>query len=75
MNFTEATDRAMAIGVRLREIADAVGVSRAAIAAARLPEDSPSHREPPEGWETALRDLCERRSRELLGLSQRLSGK
>lgn len=72
MDFKKATDRAMELGIRTREVAEAAGVSEALIRAARLPAKSPSKREPPDGWQDALRILCERRGGELLELAKRL---
>lgn len=74
MDFKKATDRAMELGLRTREIAEAAGVSEASIRAARLPDTSPSKREPPDGWQAALRGLCKRRAGELLALAKRLKG-
>ena len=72
MGFVEATDEFIANSVGLREIADALGVSYSAVRATRLPTDSPSHRNPPGGWEEALAKLARERSGNLTRLAEEL---
>lgn len=75
MQFKAATDRAMELGVRVREIAEALDVSDGSIKAARLPKDSPSYRDPPSGWAAGLRRLCRGRSEALDQLAEELEAR
>lgn len=72
MSFTEVTDAFMASRVGLREIAKALGVSYSTVRATRLPTSSPSHRNPPEGWESALAKLARERAGDLSRLAAEL---
>ena len=62
MNFKTATD-ALFEGVNHGELADKMGVSIPAIRQARLDERANAHRNPPDGWERAVRALAENRIR------------
>lgn len=74
MDFQAATERMMAVGVSLRELADVCGASYAALRQARLPGDHPNHRSPPPGWRAAFLELARRRGRELRELAEQLEG-
>lgn len=73
MNFNEATDGLLAGGVTLNEIADALGVSYAAVKQARLAPDNTAHRRPPVGWQPKLIQLARQRGRSLEEFAHRLS--
>lgn len=72
MDFMEATDRLMACGVTLQEIADAFGLAHNTIRVTRLDPASPSYRRPPAGWPEVLVELAEGRSNELAELGAAL---
>lgn len=74
MDFVEATDR-LTKGVTLADLAAELNASYGLIRQARMDPSSPSHRNPPPGWEAAVARLAEQRAEELLALKQRLSGK
>jgi hypothetical protein len=73
MDFVEATDR-LTKGVSLADLAAELNASYGLIRQARMNPSSPSHRNPPRGWEAAVARMAEQRAEELLALKQRLSG-
>lgn len=72
MDFVEATDRLMACGVTLQEIADAFGLAHNTIRVTRLDPASPSYRRPPDGWPEVLARLAGDRGDELHDLAASL---
>lgn len=72
MDFNQATDRMMARGVTLQEMADALGVAHTTMRAFRLDPGSDSYRRPPPDWQPKLAELARRRGSELEGLAEEL---
>lgn len=72
MTFKEATDWLIDLDVPLRTLADVMGVSHAALIAARLDEGSESHRKPPAGWEAAVLKIADDRAGRFEELAKRL---
>ena len=72
MSFVEITDRLMASNVGLQEIAEALNVSYSTVRATRLSPSSPSHRNPPDGWERAVAKLVRKKGGELAKLAEEL---
>lgn len=70
VDFKTATDRLLAGGITLDQIADACGVSKNLVARARM--EGEGSRNPPAGWETALGDLARERSAEFGDLAAQL---
>jgi len=62
VDFQAATDKLMACGVTLADIARAAGVTHQTIRRARLSEDSTARLQPPPDWPSLLaqvaRDRC-----------------
>ena len=73
MDFKAATDLLGRV-VTQQEIADAAGVSHAAVRQARLDPSSSSYRRPPDGWQAAIAKLARERAAELLELAGELEG-
>ncbi len=73
MNFTAATD-ALFERVTHEDLADALGGSVASIRQARLDPDANAYRNPPEGWEKAVKALAESRARHFQKLVRGLGG-
>lgn len=71
MNFVEATD-VLTKGPSLADLAREMQASYGLIRQARMEPSSPSHRKPPEGWETAVARLAGQRATELLALQEAL---
>jgi hypothetical protein len=67
MEFTEATDR-LTKGVSLADVAREMDASYGLIRQARMDPNSPSYRNPPNGWESAVARLAGERAAELLKL-------
>lgn len=74
MTFSEATDRLMAAGVTLQEIAEALGVAHQTARVMRLDPSSDSHRRPPEDWRPRLARLANERGAALQDLAEDLGG-
>jgi hypothetical protein len=74
MDFRKATNRLMAHGLGLQEIAVFLEIAYTTVRAARLEPGTDSHREPPAGWEKALAKLARDRARELEELAEELEG-
>ena len=72
MDFQEATDKLMARGASLAEIADALGIAYTTVRAARLDPDSSSYRPPPGDWAPKLAAFARDRGGELQALAQEL---
>jgi hypothetical protein len=71
MDFKTATDRLTAC-ISHAEIADAAGVSVQSIRQARLDQNNPNHRPPPDAWENAVIRLAKEKRRELKELIEQL---
>jgi hypothetical protein len=71
MDFTEATDR-LTKGLSLADLARELRASYGLIRQARMTPDSPSHRNPPQGWQAAVARLAGERAGELLALKAQL---
>lgn len=72
MNFKAATDALLA-RVTQDELADALGVSLPSVRQARIDENSTGFRNPPEGWERAVKTLAERQIRHYRKLVSQLN--
>lgn len=72
MSFKQVTDRLMAEGVSLREVAEALGVAHNTVRMARLASTSSSWRKPPAGWEAKLAGFARSRSTRLAKLADQL---
>jgi len=62
-DFVTATDDLMAAGVRLEEIADALGVAHQTVRGYRLAPNASGYRRPPEGWQERLIRFAEERGK------------
>jgi hypothetical protein len=71
MDFKTATDRLTAC-ISHVEIADAAGVSVQSIRQARLDQNNPNHRPPPDAWEKTVIRLAREKRRELKVLIEEL---
>ncbi len=71
MDFKTATDL-LTTCISHAEIADAAGVSIQSIRQARLDQNNPNHRPPPDGWEKAVIRLAKEKRRELKALIEQL---
>ena len=71
MNFKTATEELMA-GATRAEIAQALGVSPATVAQARLEQSAKAYRNPPQGWELKLAKLAKQGADRLARLGERL---
>jgi hypothetical protein len=71
MTFKEATDRLLALGVDLREIAEALQLGHQTVRAMRAAEGTRAARTPPvpSVWRPALKALARERSRALDALA------
>lgn len=74
MEFGAATDRMMAAGVTLQEMAKALRVAHTTMRAFRLDPGSDSYRRPPDGWKPKLAEFARRRGRALQHLANVLEG-
>jgi hypothetical protein len=77
MDFKSATDDLFA-RVTHDDLAAALGVSIPAIRQARIDHNSMAYRNPPDGWEGAVRSLAEKQMRHygrLLSQLEKSSGK
>ena len=72
MDFKKATEELMT-GVTRAEIAQALSVSPATVAQARLDRAAKAHRNPPDGWESILAKVARQKSERLARLAERLS--
>jgi hypothetical protein len=71
MDFKKATDTLFS-RVTHDDLAEALGVSVAAVRQARLSPKAQAHRSPPERWESATIKLAERQAQGLARLAQAL---
>ena len=71
MNFKKCTDDLL-IRITLDDVAKALDLSVQTIRQARVSSASSAYRTPPNGWESAVRILAERRVKELKKLIKRL---
>ncbi len=74
MTFLEATDRLMALGVSLPEIATAVDRGVQSVRQARMDPASDGYRKPPPGWAPLLADLARSRGAALEALALEIAG-
>ncbi len=74
MNFKEATD-GLFDRISHEELADALGVSVAAIRQARLSPAAKAYRTPPREWQDAVIRLAEKRLTHYKRLIGRISGR
>jgi hypothetical protein len=65
MEWVEATDRLLACGVTLNDIAQQAGVKHDTLRRTRLDPASKSYRRPPENWRDILAAIAKRRSAQL----------
>ena len=72
MTFRAATDRLLALGINMAELADRCGVAHNTIRRARLDPDSPAYRPPPAGWEVIGARMARERADELTSLAREL---
>lgn len=72
MDFKKATEELMT-GVTRAEIAQALGVSPATVAQARLEPPAKAYRNPPDGWEVKLAKIARQKAGRLAQLAERLS--
>lgn len=61
MDFREVTGRLVELGVTLRELAAAMGVSYPALVQARMDSSASGYRNPPAGWRNAALRIAEER--------------
>jgi transcriptional regulator with XRE-family HTH domain len=71
MDFRKATDQLLE-GISHEELANALGVSVATVRQARLDESAKAHRNPPDGWETTVRQLAEKKAQHFRRLAEKL---
>jgi hypothetical protein len=72
MDFKRATD-ALFQRVTHEDLANKIGVSVPAIRQARLANKAQAHREPPRGWEVAVKALAEKQIQHFHGLLAHLN--
>ncbi|MGH7573663.1 MAG: hypothetical protein ACREM1_00820 [Longimicrobiales bacterium] len=72
MDFVQATDRLMAAGITLQEMAEALGVAHNTVRVARLDPASPSYRRPPAEWRRVLSRLAWGRGGDLMKIADQL---
>ena len=72
MTFRAATDRLLALGIDMAELAHACSVAHNTIRRARLDPASPAYRPPPGGWEAIVAQMARDRAEELLRLAREL---
>lgn len=75
MDFREATGRLIELGVTLREMAEAMGVSHSLLVQARMQPSAKGHRKPPNRWREALLSIARERGRAFTGLADELERK
>lgn len=71
MDFKRATDL-LCEAVTHSELADALGVSLATVRQARLSMEANAHRSPPDGWQSVVVRLAERRAARLQRLADQI---
>jgi hypothetical protein len=71
MDFRKATDE-LCVPITHEDIARQLRVSVQSIRQARLRDDAPGHRSPPDNWQTALAELAEKRIVEYRELADQL---
>lgn len=72
VTFHEATDKLLAAGVQLADVAGALGLAHASVRRFRLDPASSAYRSPPAGWEARLARLARERSKQLDAIAGRL---
>lgn len=72
MDFKTATDRLMKKGVRLEDVADALGVAHQTVRGYRLDPGASGYRRPPDNWRPKLAELLEKRGGDLQDLAREL---
>jgi hypothetical protein len=72
MDFKKATDELTTV-ISHQELAQALKVSVATVRQARLGQTAKAYRNPPQGWETVLKRLAEKRAAQLVRLAAQIS--
>lgn len=72
VDFREATDRLMEIGVSLADLAEEMDASHGLLRQARIDPASASYRRPPEGWREAAARLARTRGGKAFDLAENL---
>jgi hypothetical protein len=72
VDFREATGKLIDLGVTLREMADAMGVSHSLLVQARMDSSASGYRKPPDQWREVLRDIARRRGKAFAELARKL---
>ena len=72
MTFRAVTDRLLALGINMAELAHACSVAHNTIRRARLDPDSPAYRPPPAGWEAIVTRMATERAEGLARLAREL---
>ena len=72
MDFRDATGKLIELGVTLREMADAMGVSHSLLIQARMHPSAKGHRRPPDQWRKVLRALAAKRGKAFAELAKEL---
>lgn len=67
MDFREATRR-LKDSPQDTQLAQALGVTVQSVRQARLPDDQPGHRSPPDDWRTVVARMAQERIEELRAL-------
>lgn len=75
MEFRQATDELMVLGITAETIGEALGVTGQHARQMRLASDSPSYRRPPDDWRHKLAAFARSRGAELQKLAKRIEGK
>lgn len=72
MDFREATGKLIELGVTLREMAGAMGVSHSLLVQARMHPTAKGYRNAPDQWREALRGIAAKRGKAFTELARRL---
>ena len=73
LDFKEATDEMLRLGVTLSEIAEEFDASESSVRQARINPTKRGYRRPPPAWRQAVIRIAKRRGGELLKLVERLA--
>ena len=71
MDFKKAVE-GLCSPITHQELADALGVSRALVRQAMLPEGANARRKPPDGWEGVVRKMAEKKAQQFQRLAEKL---
>jgi hypothetical protein len=72
VDFRGATGKLIELGVTLREMADAMGVSHSLLVQARMHPSAKGHRNPPDQWREALQGIAAKRGKAFAELAKKL---